>query len=208
MEKKAETLEKEEATLEKEQEDLEVAVNKVKTENSIKQRKNAKMEALNDKMRHKVEAMEQNIEKTVMGNMADVDHYQEVVKSNKVQTEKMIEDLRNVNKQQFEMGNINECMEQRIDQVKAQKELSIILSKAGLERALEAETLEAKKLAKRIMPDLQHHTELSWEEKLVERLKELDDARREASDTSINDQVQGNMQQIRDKNKQIVILTQ
>lgn len=58
------------------------------------------------------------------------------------------------------------------------------------------------------MPDLQQHTELSWEEKLVERLKELDDARREASDESINDQVQNNMQQIRDKNKQIVILTQ
>ena len=73
------------------------------------------MEALNDQMRHKVEVMEQNIEKTVMGNMADFDHYQEVIKSNNVQTEKMIEDLRNVNKQQFEMGNINECMEQRID---------------------------------------------------------------------------------------------
>jgi hypothetical protein len=58
------------------------------------------------------------------------------------------------------------------------------------------------------MPDLQNHTELTWEEKLVERLKELDDARREASDTSINDQVQGNMQQIRDKNQQIVVLTQ
>ena len=58
------------------------------------------MEALNDQMRHKVEVMEQNIEKTVMGNMADFDHYQEVIKSNNVQTEKMIEDLRNVNKQQ------------------------------------------------------------------------------------------------------------
>ena len=143
MQTKAETLEKEEASLEKEQEDLEVAVNKIKTENSIRQRKNAKMEALNDQMRHKIEVMEQNIEKTVMGNMDDFEQYQDLVKSNNIETEKMIEDLRNVSKQQFEMGNINECMEQRIDQVKAQKELSIILSKAGLERALEAETLEA-----------------------------------------------------------------
>jgi hypothetical protein len=63
--------------------------------------------------------METNIEKTVMENMGHFDHYHEVVSTNNVHAEKMIEDLRNVNKQQFEMGNINECMEQRIDQVKA-----------------------------------------------------------------------------------------
>ena len=98
MQTKAETLEKEEASLEKEQEDLEVAVNKIKTENSIRQRKNAKMEALNDQMRHKIEVMEQNIEKTVMGNMDDFEQYQDLIKSNNIETEKMIEDLRNVSK--------------------------------------------------------------------------------------------------------------
>jgi hypothetical protein len=48
MTNKAETLEKEEVALEKEQEDLEVAMAKIKTENSLKNRRNAKQEALND----------------------------------------------------------------------------------------------------------------------------------------------------------------
>jgi len=39
-------------------------------------------------------------------------------------------------------------------------------------------------------------------------MRELDDAMRQASDASINKQVQANMQQVRDKNKKIVELTQ
>ena len=53
-----------------------------------------------------------------------------------------------------------------------------------------------------------NNTELAWQEKLVENLQELDDTRRQASDKSINDYVQKNLQQIRNKNKQIVELTQ
>jgi len=43
----------------------------------------------------------------------------------------MIEDLRNVQKQHFEMENINESLEQRIDQLKSQRDLSILLTRVG-----------------------------------------------------------------------------
>lgn len=57
------------------------------------------------------------------------------------------------------------------------------------------------------LESLLHNVQQCWQDKLVEKVRELDDAMRQASDASINMQVQRNMQQIREKNKQIVELT-
>jgi hypothetical protein len=47
--------------------------------------------------------------------------------------------LGRVQKQYFEMENINECLEQRIEQLKCQRDLSIKLLKAGWENDLKSE---------------------------------------------------------------------
>jgi len=58
------------------------------------------------------------------------------------------------------------------------------------------------------MVDLLNNTELSWEDKLVVKMRELDDAMRQSSEKSINKQVQTYLEQVKEKNKQIVSLTQ
>lgn len=58
------------------------------------------------------------------------------------------------------------------------------------------------------MVDVHNNTELSWEDRLMIKLKELDEAQRQSSDQSINMLVQNYLQQVRDKNREIVKLTQ
>ena len=53
-----------------------------------------------------------------------------------------------------------------------------------------------------------NNTELSWEDKLIVKMRELDDAMRQASEESVNKQVQKYLQKVRDQNKDIVIVTQ
>ena len=55
--------------------------------------------------------------------------------------------------------------------------------------------------------NLQNNTELSWDDKLVIKMRELDDAMRQSSEQSITKMVQNYMQQIRDMNEQIVVVT-
>jgi uncharacterized phage infection (PIP) family protein YhgE len=105
------------------------------------------------------------------------------------------------------MENLNESLEQRIDQVKGQRELSIKLTRAGLDNELVAMKVDAKRTSQKLI-NLLNNTELSWEDKLTVKMRELDDAMRQSSEESINKQVQNYMQQIREMNKDIVQVTQ
>jgi hypothetical protein len=80
------------------------------------------------------------------------------------------------------------------------------LSRAGLVNELKAMLQEADRSAQKMI-NLQNNTELSWEDKLVIKMRELDDAMRQSSEMSITKMVQNYMQQIRDMNEQIVVLT-
>jgi hypothetical protein len=64
---------------------------------------------------------------------------------------------------------------------------------------------DAERTAQKMI-NLQNNTELSWDDKLVIKMRELDDAMRQSSEQSITKMVQSYMQQIRDINKQIVVL--
>ena len=61
------------------------------------------------------------------------------------------------------MENINETLEQRIDWIKGQKDLSVILNKAGLETDLKTQQTEAEKTSKKLQ-DLFEKTEFTWED--------------------------------------------
>ena len=57
-------------------------------------------------------------------------------------------DLGYVQEQHFKMQSINETLEQRIDQLKGQRDLSITLSRHGQDNELESQQREASKTAK------------------------------------------------------------
>jgi len=119
----------------------------------------------------------------------------------------MIDDLRKVQKQYFEMENVNECLEQRIGQLKGQRDLSLLLTGSGKEAELKTIQIQSNSNKLKLV-NLLNNTELSWEDRLVLKMRELDLAMQQVSDESINTRVQVNMQEIRDKNRQIVELTQ
>jgi hypothetical protein len=48
-------------------------------------------------------------------------------------------------KQHFEMENINEALEQRIDQLKGQRDVSIMLNQPGFSNEIAAMKIEAKR---------------------------------------------------------------
>lgn len=56
--------------------------------------------------------------------------------------------------------------------------------------------------------NLLNNTELSWDDKLVVKLRELDDAMKQASEESINMQVQTYLQNVKDTNEEIVKINQ
>ena len=82
------------------------------------------------------------------------------------------------------MLNINESLEQRIDQLKGQRDLSILLTKSGLENDLKSQQLEANSTSQKLI-SLLNNTELSWDDKLIVKMRELDDAMREASESRV-----------------------
>jgi len=51
------------------------------------------------------------------------------------------------------------------------------------------------------------NTKMSWDDWLVVKLRELDDAMRQASEKSVNQQVQKYLQKVRDQNQEIVSVT-
>lgn len=66
-------------------------------------------------------AMEEYIEEIIEHNMKQFNMYQTVIHENNENIYKIREDLGSVQKQHFEMGNINESLEQRIDQLEGQR---------------------------------------------------------------------------------------
>lgn len=63
-------------------------------------------------------------------------------------------------------------------------------------------------MLKQKLINLMNNTELTWSDRVIEKMKELEDTFRQTSEMSINSQVLANMKQIREKNKKIVELTQ
>jgi len=59
----------------------------------------------------------------------------------------MRDDLVSVQKQHFEMENINESLEQRINQLKGQKDLSILLTRAGQTQEMKSLQDDANRLS-------------------------------------------------------------
>lgn len=77
----------------------------------------------------------------------------------------------------------------------------------GQQIDLEAQQDEANLIAQKWV-DLLNNTEQNWQDTLVQKIRELDDHMRQASDESINQQVQTYSQQVRDKNHLIIKITQ
>lgn len=73
------------------------------------------------------------------------------------------------------MENINECLEQRIEQLKCQRDLSIKLLKTGSENDLRSEQMMAVSTSQKLINFL-NNTELTWDDKLIVKTRELDDA--------------------------------
>jgi hypothetical protein len=169
--------------------------------------KNRRLECSIRQFQAKSESMQDYLDKLIFENMTQFELYHDTVKDNNMNLNKMRDDLAQFYNQNFEMENINESLEQRLDQLKGQRDLSIKLSRAGLVNELKAMLSDAERNAQKMI-NLQNNTELSWDDKLVIKMRELDDAMRQSSEQSITKMVQKYMQQIRDMNQQIVVLTQ
>ena len=78
-------------------------------------------------------------------------------------------------KQHFEMENINEALEQRIDQLKGQRDVSIMLNQPGFSNEIAAMKIEAKRCQHQLTSHLAN-LRLSWKDKLVVKMKELNEA--------------------------------
>ena len=79
------------------------------------------------------------------------------------------------------MKNINESLEQRIDQMKALRDLGINLRRTGMDNELESEHLDAFRKEKDMM-NIQSNTVLKWADHVDVTLKELDNSIRQSSD--------------------------
>jgi len=113
------------------------------------------------------------------------------------------QDLGKVQKQFFEMENINESLEQRIDQLRSQRELAINLTKTGHANELRAE-LEASSCRAEKFEAKQQNMVDTWNDLLAIKMRELDDALRQSSEVTANQQVQLYLQEVKDKNEEIV----
>lgn len=185
LERQVKKLELENSQFEKEHDTLETEVNRMKIENANRKTKSRKLKGQISTFTSQIEVMEYTIEKIVFENVDQFDQYQEVIHENNVNIHKIREDLGNVQKQHFEMGNINESLEQRIDQLKGQRYLSIFMAKAGQAQEIKAQKDEAICTQQKLI-DLQNDNELTWEDKLVLKMRELDEAMKQSSDESIN----------------------
>ena len=206
LENQSQLLEQEKATLEKQKMELQGSLQGVKKDNQDKQSKNRRLDCSIRQFNVKIESMEEYLDRLVFENMTQFELYQDTVKDNNTNMNKMRDDLGQFYNQNFEMENINESLEQRLDQLKGQRDLSIKLTRAGLVNELKSMLAEADRSSQKMI-NLQNNTELSWDDKLVIKMRELDDAMRQSSEMSITKMVQNYMQQIRDMNEQIVIVT-
>ena len=81
-----------------------------------------------------------------------------------------------------------------------------MLNKPGLQNELKALQVDADRNGQEMM-SLLSNLELSWEDQYIIKMRELNDAIRQASEQSIIKQVQDFLQQIRDINGQIIDIT-
>lgn len=207
MEKQSQDLELEREQLQKEKVSLQSQVREAKKLNEEKKNANAKLEGEIIQLQVKIDVMEDNLDKIVYENVEQFESFQDIIHENNININGVRSDYGSVQKQHFEMLNINESLEQRIDQLKGQRDLSILLTKSGLENDLKSQQLEANCTSQKLI-DLLNNTELSWDDQLIVKMRELDDAMRQASEESVNTQVQKYLQKVRDQNKDIVIVTQ
>ena len=133
--------------------------------------------------------MEVNLDKIVNENVEQFEQYQGIIGDNNASISSLRQDLGKVKKQYFEMENINESLEQRIDQLRSQRELSVHLTKAGQSNELRAEFEMAVSQATKFS-DRQNNIALTWDDLLAIKLRELDDAMRQSSEETANRYVQ------------------
>lgn len=207
MEKQSQDLELQRERCQKEKAALQAQVREAKKQNEERKNANAKLEGEIIQLQVKIDVMEDNLDKIVFENVEQFESFQDIIHENNANINGVRSDYGSVQKQHFEMLNINESLEQRIDQLKGQRDLSILLTKSGLENDLKSQQLEANSTSQKLI-SLLNNTELSWDDKLIVKMRELDDAMRQASEQSVNKQVQKYLQKVRDQNKDIVIVTQ
>lgn len=70
-------------------------------------------------------------------------------------------DIGRVTIQKFEMENLNESLEQRLVQLRSQRELTIELTEAGLINDLKSELIQSEANAAKLVA-VMNNTELSW----------------------------------------------
>ena len=87
------------------------------------------------------------------------------------------------------MEQIKESLEQRIDCLKIQRDLSILIWRSGIDNELKSEQNSSNNTTQKIS-DIKNDAVMSWNDTFNQKMLELDDALRKASDASINRQVQ------------------
>ena len=118
LENSSQLLEQEKATLEKQKMELQGSLQSVKKDNQDKQSKNRRLDCSIRQFNAKIESMEEYLDRLVFENMTQFELYQDTVKDNNSNMNKMRDDLGQFYNQNFEMENINESLEQRLDQLK------------------------------------------------------------------------------------------
>ena len=161
LEKQTLELEKERTTLLSEREQLHVKVRLSKQENLEKENKNRLLEGQIKQLTVKIEAMEDNLDALVLENNSQFSHHNDIIEKNNKNIYNVREDFGKVQRNHFEMGHINETLEQRIDQLKGQRDLSILLNKAGLQNDLKSQQADAERNSQNLIA-LHNNTEQSW----------------------------------------------
>jgi hypothetical protein len=105
--------------------------------------------------------MEDNLDSLVLENNSQFTHHNDIIEKNNKNIFSVREDFGKVQRQHFEMGHINETLEQRIDQLKGQRDLSILLNKAGLQNDLKSQLADAERNSQNLIA-LQNNTQKSW----------------------------------------------
>jgi hypothetical protein len=131
--------------------ELQSSVQSVKKDNMDKQAKNRRLDCSIRQFSAKSESMQEYLDKLIFENMTQFELYQDTVKDNNLNLNKMRDDLGQFYNQNFEMENINESLEQRLDQLKGQRDLSIKLSRAGVVNELKAMLSDAERNAQKMI---------------------------------------------------------
>jgi cell division septum initiation protein DivIVA len=131
--------------------ELQSSVQSVKKDNMDKQAKNRRLDCSIRQFSAKSESMQEYLDKLIFENMTQFELYQDTVKDNNINLNKMRDDLGQFYNQNFEMENINESLEQRLDQLKGQRDLSIKLSRAGVVNELKAMLSDAERNAQKMI---------------------------------------------------------